>query len=98
MSRGTLMQAMRGITIQVRAIEDHRRRHARRAVPIFPPMFDELTLVDNVIRQSRSDKRQIPVPIDRADCITQSRPMDTMNPVDPIEALHDSYPMPPRIS
>ncbi len=59
-------------------------------------MFDELTLIDHVVCQPRPDEGKIPVAIDGTQRVTQSRPMDAVNPVDPIEALHDPYAAPPR--
>src|SRR5918993_5733247 len=98
MTGRTLMQPVGCITTQVRPIEDDRGGHARRAVPVLPPVFDKLTLVDHMVCQTRPDEGKVPVSINGSHGVAQSRPMNAMNPVDPVEALHDPYPTPARIS
>ena len=92
------MQPVRCITTQIRRIQDDRGRHACGSVPILPPVFDELALIDYMVCQATPDKRKVPVSVDGANRVAQSRPMNAVDPIDPVQALHDPYPAPPRIS
>src|SRR5215213_7361471 len=91
MARRALVQAMRRVTLQVHTIDDHRVGHAGGTVPVLPPVFDELALIDHLVCQTRPDKRKVHISIDRPEGITRPRPADTMHPVDPIQPLYDSH-------
>src|SRR5687768_17707888 len=93
-----LMQAMRCILAQICPVENDRGWHAGRTVPIFPPVFDKLALVDHMICQARPYIGKVSIAIDRAQGVAESRPVDAVNPVDAIEALHDPDPTPSRFS
>jgi hypothetical protein len=92
------MQPVRCITTQIRGIQDDRGGNARGPVPILPPVFDELALIDHMVCQAPPDKGKVPVSVNGANAVAQSRPVDAVDPIDPVQALYDPDPAPPRIS
>src|SRR5512133_614766 len=96
MPGGTLMQSMRRITSQVHTVADHCGRNPRWLIPILPPILGELALINNLISQPSADIGEICVSINCPDGITRSHPAGALQPVDPVQALHDPDPAPAR--
>src|SRR5215211_4438611 len=90
MHRWTFMQSMRSIAVQIHAIDYDRRRDTCRAIPILPPAFDKLALINDLMCQTGANEREIGISIDRSNGIARSRPTHAMNPVDAVEPLDNT--------
>src|SRR5512140_2250975 len=90
MTGRTFMQTLRGITAQIYTVENDRRGNGHRPIPIPPPVFDELTLIDYMIRQMRTDISKVGISINGTHRVTQACPADAVHPVQSIQALHDA--------
>src|SRR4026207_228912 len=84
------MQTVGCISTKVNSVKNYRERDARRAVPILPPAFDELTLINYVLRKSCADEREIGVSINGAECVTQPCPSNALHPVETVESLYNA--------
>ena len=85
------MRTIGSVGLQVHAVKDDRGGRFCNPVPVLPPFANELTLIDDTVREAGAEERQHGVAIFRADGVAHSRPADALHPVDSVQPLDDLH-------